>query len=109
FLVAVDIRYGSPTQGHWFGLEAAASDHLHLYAPAGFARGFAVLSDEAEIQYLCTSIYNPAGESGFRWDDPDIGIQWPLSPAEVSLSNKDQQAQSWQQWLARPESQQFVY
>ncbi|MBF0160501.1 MAG: dTDP-4-dehydrorhamnose 3,5-epimerase family protein, partial [Magnetococcales bacterium] len=76
---------------------------------AGFARGFAVLSDEAEIQYLCTNIYNPTGESGILWNDPDIGIQWPFTADEVSLSGKDQTAQSWQQWLAREESKGFGY
>src|SRR5438309_10086911 len=73
FLVAVDIRKGSPTLGKWFGLEVSAESRKQIWAPAGFARGFCVLSDYAEIQYTCTGIYSNKGESGIRWDDPEIG------------------------------------
>ena len=73
FLVGVDIRKGSPTLGAWFGLEVSAKDRKQVWAPAGFARGFCVLSDYAEIQYKCTGVYNSQGESGIRWDDPAIG------------------------------------
>ena len=86
FLVAVDIRKGSPTLGRWFGLEVSARDKRQIWAPAGFARGFCVLSDYAEIQYKCTGIYNSQCESGIRWNDPTIGIQWPV--AEPLLSEK---------------------
>ena len=112
FLVAVDIRKGSPTRGKWFGIELSAQDQTQLWAPPGFARGFAVLSDEAEIQYFCTGIYNPHCESGILWQDPDINIQWPraiLANTGPTLSAKDQTAQTWQQWLQRPESELFVY
>ena len=105
FLVAVDIRKDSPTLGRWFGLEVSAKNKKQVYAPAGFARGFCVLSPFAEIQYKCTGIYNPHGESGIRWDDPDIGIDWPiLSP---TLSVKDSKAQCLTEWLRRPESNLF--
>ncbi len=107
FLVAVDIRKGSPTVGKWFGVEASAENRKQVWAPAGFARGFCVLSDYAEIQYKCTGIYNSKGESGIRFDDPEIGIEWPIgSPL---LSEKDQSAQTLNQWLARPEANNFRY
>ena len=79
FLVAVDIRRDSPTLGQWFGTEISSTERRQLFAPAGFARGFCVLSDYAEIQYLCTGVYNPQGESGIRWNDPKVGIEWPVS------------------------------
>jgi dTDP-4-dehydrorhamnose 3,5-epimerase len=107
FLVAVDIRKGSPTLGKWFGMELAAEGRKQIWAPAGFARGFCTLSDYAEIQYKCTGIYNNKGESGIRWDDPAIGIQWPLK--DVQLSEKDRKAQTLSQWLASPQSDNFRY
>lgn len=107
FLVAVDIRKGSPTLGQWFGLEVSAENRRQIWAPAGFARGFCVLSEVAEIQYKCTGLYSNKAESGIRWDDPEIGIQWPI--AEVQLSEKDQKAQTLAQWLATPESENFTY
>ena len=105
FLVAVDIRKGSPTLGKWFGLEVSAQNKKQVYAPAGFARGFCVLSAYAEIQYKCTGIYNSKGESGIRWDDPDIGIEWPIS--DPTLSIKDAKAQRLAEWLKKPESGHF--
>jgi dTDP-4-dehydrorhamnose 3,5-epimerase len=107
FLVAVDIRTGSPTLGRWFGTTVAAESRKQLFAPAGFARGFCVLSDYAEIEYLCTGVYNPAGESGVLWSDPAIGIEWPVD--DPVLSAKDEKAQTLEQWLARPESDSFRY
>ena len=107
FLVAVDVRKGSPTLGRWFGTELAAGDGRQVWAPAGCARGFAVLSDHAEVEYLCTGVYNPAAESGIRWDDPEIGITWPV--ADPILSAKDRDAQTLREWLARPESDAFRY
>jgi len=107
FLVAVDIRKGSPTLGKWVGVEASAENRRLVWAPAGFARGFCVLSDVAEIQYKCTGIYNNKGESGIRWDDPAIGIDWPVQDAQ--LSEKDRNAQTLAQWLSRPESANFSY
>ena len=109
FLAAVDIRLGSPTLGQWHGIEVSAENHLQAFAPAGFARGFCALSDWAEVQYLCTAEYNPAGESGIRWNDPEIGIQWPDLGRQPILSVKDAEAQTLRQWLARPEAETFRY
>lgn len=111
FLVAVDIRKGSPTLGRWYGIELSEDSPRQLWAPAGFARGFAVLSDRAEIEYLCTGTYNPEAESGIRWDDPEIGIDWPLEAlgGTPTLSEKDRAAQSLAEWLERPESDRFVH
>ncbi len=107
YLVAVDIRKGSPTIGQWFGIEASAANKKQVYAPAGFARGFCVLSDAAEIQYKCTGIYNHQAESGILWNDPALGISWPLQ--NPMLSEKDSRARTLEQWLASPESDHFVY
>ena len=73
FLVAVDIRKGSPTLGKWFGLEVTADNKKQVYAPFGFARGFCALTDECEVQYKCTGTYNAKAESAIRWNDPTIG------------------------------------
>ena len=107
FLVAVDIRVGSPTLGRWVGVEMSSDEPRQLWAPASFARGFCVLSDHAEIEYLTTGTYNRATESGVRWNDPAIGIEWPV--ADPILSAKDESAQSLGEWLARPESANFTY
>lgn len=107
FLVAVDIRKGSPTLGKWFGLEVSESNHKAVWAPAGFARGFCVLSDFAEIQYKMTGIYNKQGESEIRWDDPAIAIEWPIS--DVMISSRDRNARSLEAWLSSPESDRFAY
>jgi dTDP-4-dehydrorhamnose 3,5-epimerase len=105
FLVAVDIRPDSPTLGRYESIIASEGNHLQLWAPAGFARGFATLSEVADVQYLTTGIYNPAAESGVRWDDPKIGIDWPV--LEPILSRSDAEAQSLTKWLERPEAQAF--
>ena len=107
FLVAVDIRKGSPTLGQWYGIEVSAENKKQVWAPAGFARGFCVLSEFAEIQYKCTGVYNPRGESGILWNDPEIGIEWPVN--NPVLSEKDLQAQTLSQWLKRGESDFFQY
>ncbi len=105
YLVAVDIRPDSPTLGQWFGLEVSAENALQVWAPAGFARGFCVLSDWAEVQYKCTGIYNSQAESGIRWDDPALGVQWPVE--EPLVSAKDAKAQTLAEWLRRPEAAHF--
>src|ERR1700691_5507918 len=84
FLVAVDIRKGSPTLGKWFGLEVSAENKKQVYAPYGFARGFCALTDDCEVQYKCTGIYNSGAESGISYKDPEIGIEWPLQDVIVS-------------------------
>jgi len=107
FLVAVDIRKGSPTLGQWAGVLASDENRRQVWAPAGFARGFCVLSDVAEIQYKCTAIYNNKAESGILWNDPQVGIEWPLT--DVQLSDKDRNAQTLAQWLASPQSDNFRF
>ena len=104
-MVAVDIRPGSPTLGRYVTVEGSADEPLLFWAPATFARGFCALSDVAEIEYFCTAPYNQAAESGIRWDDPDIGIEWPVE--DPQLSAKDAAAGSLADWLARPESDAF--
>lgn len=87
FDVAVDIRRGSPTFGAWTGAVLSSNNHRQFFIPAGFAHGFCVLSETALFHYKCTDYYNPAAEGGIIWNDPDIGIAWPMeSPA---LSAKD--------------------
>ncbi len=107
FLVAVDIRKGSPSLGDWFGVEVSEENKKQVWAPAGFARGFCVLSDFAEILYKCTGTYNNQGESGILWNDPEIGIEWPV--IDPVLSDKDRQAQTLSQWLNNKESDFFRY
>jgi dTDP-4-dehydrorhamnose 3,5-epimerase len=107
FLIAADIRPGSPTLGHVVTVEAAADEPLLVWAPATFARGFAALADVTDIEYFCTAEYNPARESAIRWDDPSLGIRWPV--ANPVLSAKDESAGSLEDWLARPESTAFTY
>lgn len=107
FLVAVDIRKKSPTLGKWFGAELSEKNRKQLWAPAGFARGFCVLSDYAEIQYLCTGVYSHTGEAGIRWNDPAIGIEWPVD--NPILSEKDKNAPSLDEWLSKDESENFQF
>jgi|SRR2546425_1965644 len=105
FLVAVDIRKNSPTLGKWAGVVASAENRRQVWAPSGFARGFCVLSEIAEIQYKCTGIYNNRAESGILWNDPAIDIEWPVKTP--ILSDKDRRAQTLSQWLASPNSEFF--
>jgi dTDP-4-dehydrorhamnose 3,5-epimerase len=107
FLVAVDVRKNSPTLGKHFSITLSAEDRKLLWAPAGFARGFAVLSDFAEIEYLTTGAYNSKAESGILWNDPTIGIQWPV--AEPILSAKDEKAQTLADWLNGGNANVFQY
>ena len=106
FMVAVDIRPGSPTLGKVVTLEASSDEPVLFWAPASFARGFCALADVTEIEYFCTATYNPACETGIRWDDPAIGIRWPVD--EPRLSPKDAAAGTLADWLARPESEAFA-
>jgi len=86
--VGVDIRRGSPTFGSWAAAELTAANAHMFYLPAGFAHGFLVLSDTAEIMYKCTAEYSPKDDAGIRWNDPDIGIKWGITAP--LLSAKDQ-------------------
>ncbi|MCX7769952.1 MAG: dTDP-4-dehydrorhamnose 3,5-epimerase [Proteobacteria bacterium] len=85
--VGVDIRKGSPTYGKWVGIELSEDNFYMLYIPVGFAHGFCVLSDEAEVQYKCTEEYCAELDAGIRWDDPEINIYWPIK--DPILSDKD--------------------
>ncbi|NJN29949.1 MAG: dTDP-4-dehydrorhamnose 3,5-epimerase [Synechococcales cyanobacterium RM1_1_8] len=89
FDVAVDIRQGSPSFGQWIGECLSAENKKQLWVPIGFAHGFLVLSETAEVLYKTTDYYAPQHERSIRWDDPDIGIDWPLAGAEPMLSTKD--------------------
>jgi len=107
FLVAVDIRKGSPTLGKWVGVECSAENRRMVWAPSGFARGFCALSDASEIQYKCTGIYNARAEAAIRWNDRSIGVEWPLT--DVTVSEKDRSALSLAEWLASPQAENVRY
>lgn len=89
FDVAVDLRRGSPTFGKWVAAELTEENCLAMYVPPGFAHGFCVLSDVAVFHYKCTAYYAPAFERSIRWDDPAIGITWPVQARDAILSAKD--------------------
>ncbi|HPE72882.1 MAG TPA: dTDP-4-dehydrorhamnose 3,5-epimerase [Candidatus Competibacter sp.] len=89
FDVGVDIRRGSPSFGRWYGCVLDDLNHRQLYIPPGFAHGFCVLSEEADFFYKCTDYYHPSSERGIAWDDPEIGIAWPIRDG-ITLSAKDQ-------------------
>lgn len=88
FDVAVDVRRSSPTFGKWVGRLLNDQNHHQMWVPPGFAHGFCVLSDEVEFMYKCTQLYDPPDECGVAWNDPELGIRWPI--ADVSLSGRDQ-------------------
>lgn len=90
FDVAVDIRKGSPTYAQWTGAELSAENKKQLFIPRGFAHGFITLTDDVEVQYKADNYYAPDCDGNIRWDDPEIGVAWPIAP--VILSNKDKNA-----------------
>ena len=91
FDVAVDLRSDSKTYGKLFGVELSAENMKQFYIPEGFAHGFLVLSDEAEFCYKCTDFYHPGDEGGLAWNDPEIGVEWPLEEGvDLIISEKDQ-------------------
>jgi dTDP-4-dehydrorhamnose 3,5-epimerase len=92
FDVAVDIRPDSPTFGRWRGVYLDDENHHQLFVPVGFAHGFCVVSDVADVAYKVSSVYDPKTESGLAWNDRDIGVEWPIS--EPTLSARDQNAES---------------
>ena len=93
FDAVVDLRRTSPTFGRWHGLVLSAENKRQFYVPPGFAHGFVVLSDRALFHYKCTEFYSPKHEQTLRWDDPDVGIEWPVT--QPLLSAKDTKAIRW--------------
>ncbi len=92
FDVAVDLRPGSKTYGQWEGVVLSEENKKMFFVPKGFAHGFLVLTDEAEFTYKCDDLYNPTAEGGLKWDDPDVGIEWPLGDMKLEdllTSEKD--------------------
>lgn len=93
FDVGIDLRKGSPTYGKWYGVLLSEENKKQFYVPEGFAHGFLVVSEEAEFVYKCTDFYHPEYEGGIAWNDPDVGIEWPIDGIEeVLLSEKDKKA-----------------
>lgn len=107
FLVAVDVRRGAPSCGQAWWRETHAGEELWVCAPPGFARGLQALEDDTDVEYLCTAPYVPGGEGGIRWDDPALGIPWPLKAGEVSP--KDVAAPTLAAWLAGPQGGVFSF
>ena len=97
--VVADLRPGSPTYGQWHGLELSEGNWRIFYVPEGFAHGYAVLSDVADVLYKCSRLYDPELETGIRWDDPSIGVQWPV--ASPLLSQRDCEAPTLEEYLER--------
>ena len=92
FDVAVDVRAGSPTLSQWVGAELSDTNHHMLWVPPGFAHGFLTLTDNVDFIYKCTDYYAPHHERVIRWDDPTVGIEWPLPPGvKPQLSARDAQ------------------
>ena len=85
--VAVDIRHGSPTFGHWTAVVLSAENKRHLWIPEGFAHGFVALSEHAVFTYLCTATYDPKADAAIRWDDPSLAIDWPVAVPELSAKD----------------------
>ncbi|MCP3957228.1 MAG: dTDP-4-dehydrorhamnose 3,5-epimerase [bacterium] len=90
FDVAADVRRGSPTYGHWVGELLSAENFRQLYVPPGFVHAFCVLSESAQVEYKCTALYDPTDDYIVVWNDPDIGIEWPIS--DPLLSDRDREA-----------------
>jgi dTDP-4-dehydrorhamnose 3,5-epimerase len=90
FDVAVDIRRGSPTFSQWFGIELSDANKLMLWVPPGFAHGFCAMEDGSDLVYKCTTLYDPTSDRAILWNDPEIGIEWPIG--EPVLSGKDTKA-----------------
>ncbi len=106
FDVAVDLRHGSPTLGDHVAVEMSSDNRLVFWLPPGFAHGFMALGDDTIVLYECTEEWNPAGEAGILWSDPELAITWPDIPALVSA--KDRGNPTFAQWLSDPRSSAFV-
>ena len=98
--VAVDLRVGSPTFGRWVSEELTADNMLQLFVPVGFGHAFLTLTETADVEYKCGGYYTPQAEGGVAWNDPRIGIEWPIS--EPILSGKDRRAQSLTEYATHP-------
>lgn len=96
--VAVDARPGSATFGRWFGVELSADNGLQLLIPEGFLHGFVTRTDGAELAYKCSAPYAPAADGAVRFDDPDLAINWGITPDTAILSDKDRAAPRWRDW-----------
>ena len=96
FDVTVDIRVGSPRYLTWVGVTLSAENYRQLYVPPGFAHGFCVTSELADVEYKCTDLYDPEGELRILWDDPEIGVDWPAG--EAILSDKDRSGRPAREW-----------
>lgn len=107
FVVAVDIRYDSPTLGKWEGRELSEENQEGLHLPSGFGSAFAALEDSTEVEYYYDAPYSKEGESNIIWNDTDLAIAWPT--ASPILSERDQAAGTLKQWLSRPESRLFRF
>jgi dTDP-4-dehydrorhamnose 3,5-epimerase len=94
FDVAVDVRVGSPTFGKWTAVTLRANQPRYVWIPPGFAHGFAVLSEFADVVYKCTTVFEPDGQLGIRWNDPDIGIAWPIADPILSAPDRSRPALS---------------
>ena len=96
FDVAVDLRRSSPTFGQWFGAELSDRNHAMMWVPEGFAHGFYVTSEYADFQYKCTDFYDPSSEVSLAWNDPTVGVDWPVPAGEApQLSGKDASGTAW--------------
>ena len=101
FDVAVDVRKGSPTYGKWVGAELTAENGLQLFVPVGFAHGFVTLQPDCEVMYKCSALYSPADEFGIIWNDPDLGVKWPIPAGFApSLSGKDEKLGSFRDFVS---------
>ncbi|MCR4311605.1 MAG: dTDP-4-dehydrorhamnose 3,5-epimerase [Candidatus Taylorbacteria bacterium] len=108
FLVAVDIRKNSPTLAQWVSIEASEENKKQFYVPAGCAFGYQTLTDDCEVQYKCSATYNPEGEGAIVWNDPEIGIDWPIKDPPL-LSKHSKEAGSLQDWLSDSRSEFAIF
>ena len=105
FMAAIDIRRSSVTLGTWLGIEISAEHHKALWVPPGFATGFCTIGDEVQVEYCYTALYNPHAESTICWNDPKVGIRWPI--LHPILSPRDSAAGTFDDWMAKSESTLF--
>ncbi len=101
FDVAVDLRAGSPGFGRWVGVELSAENMKQVFVPAGFGHAFLTLSDSADVQYRCTNYYTPSAEACIAWNDPEVGVAWPIQEPPV-LSRRDTSGMSLRDYLRNP-------